>query len=300
MATDFDQPDLSGGRMTLSQWQGRAILLIFVDPRCPYSRDLLATLGRLPDEVLEGSPMPLLITTGSIEENRRLLGEHELPWPVLLQEEREVAAVYRVDGTPMGYLIDEDRLIASELAVGAGSLLWLAGIADRVRSEPPLGNEVTRWQGGDAKPQDGLAAGMLAPVFRLPRVGGGELALDEYRGRPVLLVFSDPTCHPCRDLAPKLQRIHRRSSGPQVLMVSRGGLCANEAQVAAQRLTFPIGLQRYWEVSRAYRMSAAPVGYLIDERGVIAAGVAVGAEAVLRLVDHPAARVGDRAELSAP
>jgi peroxiredoxin len=197
----------------------------------------------------------------------------------------------------MGYLLDEDRLTASRLAVGAGSLLWLAGVAERAGAERPLGNGVTRWQGGAPNNDRGLAAGMLAPVFRLPRLGGGEVSLEAYRGRPLLLVFSDPTCHPCRQLAPRLQRVHRRSTELQVLMVSRGDPAANRAQAAAQRLTFPIALQPHWETSRAYRLSAAPVGYLIDERGVIAANVAVGAEAVLRLVDHPLAQASGKQEL---
>jgi peroxiredoxin len=299
MATDFDLPELSGGRRTLSQWQGRAILLMFVDPRCPYSRELLAVLGGLPQDALDGGPMPLVITTGSLEENRRLVAEYRLRCPVLLQEEREVASVYQVDGTPMGYLINEDRLTASGLAVGARSLLWLAGIQGRASHDRPPTNSVTRWQGGDANAHRGLPARMLAPVFRLPRLDGRELTLSEYRGRPVLLVFSDPTCRPCRELAPRLQRVHRSSPGLQVLMVGRGDPASNRAQIAAQRLTFPIGLQRHWEVSRAYRMSAAPIGYLIDERGVIAADVAVGAEAVLRLADHPLVHANGRQELPA-
>src|SRR5439155_5677562 len=88
MATDFELPDLSGGRMTLSQWQGQQILLVFVDPRCPFSRELLAVLGTLSEDATDGRPMPLLVSSGSIEENRRLVAEYGLRGPVLLQEER--------------------------------------------------------------------------------------------------------------------------------------------------------------------------------------------------------------------
>src|SRR5206468_1918024 len=42
----------------------------------------------------------------------------------------------------------------------------------------------------------GLPAGTPAPAFRLPRLDGGEISLEEYRGRRVLLVFSDPHCGP--------------------------------------------------------------------------------------------------------
>src|SRR4051812_48329481 len=44
---DFDLPDLVGGRATLSRWLGRRLCLIFVDPRCPYSRALLPDLALL-------------------------------------------------------------------------------------------------------------------------------------------------------------------------------------------------------------------------------------------------------------
>src|SRR5689334_6239075 len=51
--------------------------------------------------------------------------------------------------------------------------------------------------------RSGLKAGDRAPEFRLPRLDGGELALEEFRGRSVLLVFSDPHCGPCNLLAPQ-------------------------------------------------------------------------------------------------
>src|ERR1051326_3819940 len=54
--------------------------------------------------------------------------------------------------------------------------------------------------------RNGLAPGTPAPAFRLPRVDGGELSLDDYHGRAVLLVFSDPECGPCDTIAPKLGR----------------------------------------------------------------------------------------------
>src|SRR6266481_8699071 len=54
--------------------------------------------------------------------------------------------------------------------------------------------------------RDGLKAGTSAPSFRLPRLDGGELALEELRGKRVLLVFSDPHCGPCQVLALELER----------------------------------------------------------------------------------------------
>jgi peroxiredoxin len=135
--------------------------------------------------------------------------------------------------------------------------------------------------------RDGLAPGTPAPDFRLPRVDGGELSLSEFRGRPVLLVFSDPNCGPCDALVPRLERL-ARTENVAVVMVSRGDLAANRAKVAQHRLTFPVGLQRHWEISREYAMFATPIGYWIDPEGVVAAPVAMGPDAILALLSEAA------------
>ena len=78
-----------------------------------------------PKEATSG-PYPIVVTTGDAEENRKLVEHYGIRCLVLLQEQMEVAAKYRAQGTPMGYRIDGAGRIASELAVGAEPLLRLA------------------------------------------------------------------------------------------------------------------------------------------------------------------------------
>jgi peroxiredoxin len=99
----------------------------------------------------------------------------------------------------------------------------------------------------------------------------------------VLLVFSDPACGPCNLLVPDLERLHRSAPDLQILMVSRGDPEANREKAREHGLTFPVVLQRQWEISRAYGMFATPIAFLIDERGIIAADVASGSDAILAL-----------------
>lgn len=132
--------------------------------------------------------------------------------------------------------------------------------------------------------RNGLAPGTPAPGFRLPRIDGGELSLEEYAGRRVLLVFSDPACGPCMQLAPRLEQLSRQTTDVNVIMVSRGDAEANRRKAAEHQLTFPIVLQQHWEISRQYAKFATPVAYLIDERGVITANVAVGVDPILALL----------------
>lgn len=140
--------------------------------------------------------------------------------------------------------------------------------------------------------RSGLTPGTAAPPFRLPRVDGGELSLEEYTGRRVLLVFSSPDCAPCDLLVPKLEQASRRSDAVTVLMVSRGDAEVNLRKIAEHGLTFRVVLQRSWEVSRAYAKFVTPMAYLIDERGVIVSNVAVGAEPILALLSGAVSDAG--------
>jgi hypothetical protein len=67
-------------------------------------------------------------------------------------------------------------------------------------------------------------------------------------------------------------------------MVSRSGREANLAKVQQHGLTFPIVLQRQWEISRAFNKFATPIAYLIDEDGLIASELALGPNAILQLL----------------
>jgi peroxiredoxin len=129
----------------------------------------------------------------------------------------------------------------------------------------------------------GLAVGTVAPAFKLPTIDGGELALGDYAGRRVLLVFSDPACVPCIELLPRLHAAARLSNLP-VIVISRGGADANRRALAECGVTFPVALQANWEISRLYANFATPVAYLIDQHGRIASGVAEGATAILALL----------------
>ena len=107
----------------------------------------------------------------------------------------------------------------------------------------------------------------------------------------MLLVFSDPACGPCDTLAPELEQLSRRPGGPQVIMISRGAADVNRTKMREHGVTFPVVLQRQWEVSRVYGMFATPIAYLVDERGVIAADVAVGVDSIVNMLSPASSRV---------
>jgi len=293
-APEFELPDLNGRNRKLSEFRGRDILLLFFNPGCGFCTKMAADLAALPTDGSGGRAVPIVVTTGDADANRTLVEQHGIKCVVLLQKQMEVAGQYRAQGTPMGYRIDAAGRIASELAVGAEPLLKLAG----AKSADQPGNAGSGRRKGHAHHEpdpslarsrlnrNGLTAGTAAPEFRLPRIDGQELALDELRGGRVLLVFSDPECGPCDELAPRLQELHDDDTGLQVLMISRRDAEATRAKAAKLGLTFPIVMQKQWELSMKYGMFATPIGYLIDEQGILASNVAVGVEPILALADN--------------
>jgi peroxiredoxin len=146
---------------------------------------------------------------------------------------------------------------------------------------------LNRWMVFSGTGGSGLKAGTRAPVFLLPDLQGRMVSLEEYRGRRVLLVFSDPQCGPCDELAPHLVRLHREyaNNGLGVILVGRGNAEENHRKAEQHGFEFPVLLQdRKWKVSKEYRILATPVAFLIGEDGVIARDAAVGRDAILALV----------------
>jgi peroxiredoxin len=295
LAPDFELPDLGGARHKLSEFRDKNLLLIFFNPNCGFCTKMAPDLAALPADGSGDRAIPVVVTTGDPVENRKLVAQYGIRCLVLLQVEMEIASKFHAQGTPMGYRIDGTGRIASELALGAEPLLQLAAeisprpneLAAPSNGSAPHDDKDYRSLAGSRLNRSGLTAGVLAPDFRLPRIDGGDLSLADLRGGKVLLVFSDPDCGPCDELAPQLQELHLQRPDMQVLVVSRRDVEATRAKATGLGLSFPVVVQKQWEISLLYAMFATPVGYLIDEQGILASDVAVGVGPILALAGEP-------------
>lgn len=303
LAPDFELPDLQGVPHKLSEFRGQDRLLIFFNPGCGFCTEMAADLAAIPLDGAAGRAIPIVVTTGDADENRKLVEKYGIRCVVLVQKQMEVASRFRADGTPMGYRIDASGRIASDLAVGAAPLLELAvpkaQLVDSGHDTGPKHKHPDPSLARSRINRSGLKAGAVAPEFRLPRIDGGVLALADLSGRRVLLVFSDPECGPCDELAPRLEELHRERPDLRIIVVSRRDADATRAKADSLGLTYPIVMQQQWEVSLKYGMFATPIGYLIDEQGILASNVAVGTEPILALIASPMAASAAESEPSA-
>jgi peroxiredoxin len=288
---EFTLPDL-GGRMTSRQdLRGRRVLLVHWNPGCGYCGLIAPDLALLQADLARRRVSLVFVSNGDVTANRKLVEEHGLSCQVLLQGDRGRLDAFRDVGTPAAYLLDEQGRIAEPLAIGAEAVpLLVRGVAKAASSRRRLPGDKPLSE--SALVRDGLKAGTPAPLFQLPEINGGLVSLEAHRGRQVLLVFTDPHCEPCEDLAPHLVHLHEQRGDLDLVLVTRGQLEENRQKAKKHGFRFPVGLQDQWKLSKQYGIFATPVAFLIDESGLIAREVACGVESILNLAKRSGARHG--------
>ncbi len=161
-------------------------------------------------------------------------------------------------------------------------LLRIDAIDNRLASGAPMTEPAPV---SDATPQPGLPVGTPAPGFRLDGIYGESQTLDALlaAGKPVMLIFSSPTCGPCTALMPDIgqwQRTH--ADKVTVAVIGQGDAAANQAKSVEHGLTNVL-LQNNGEVSGAYQAKGTPTAVLITADGSIASPVAAGADSIRTL-----------------
>jgi peroxiredoxin len=289
---DFSLTSLDGQRVGLETFAGRRALLVHWDPGCGFCRQIAPQLAELAGGLAAQQTELVLVSHGDEEANRALTAAHRLEATTLLQRDDELAVAFDGLGTPCAYLVDERGRVAKPLAVGANEVPKLAAHA---AARKALGTE--RPLSESHLVRNGITPGTVAPSFTAPAVGGGTVALDDFRGRRLLLVFSDPHCGPCNELLPRLADLHRghEDNGLAIAMISRGEEADNRTKVEAHGVSFPVGIQPGWNISKTYGIFETPVAFLIDEQGRVARQVSRGRDAVLELAHDAMAQVPELA-----
>ena len=114
--------------------------------------------------------------------------------------------------------------------------------------------------------------GAAAQNFTLTTVDGKTVTLDQYRGKPVWLVFGASWCAACQAEVTDIQAAYEKYA-PQGLVVL--GVNINEGQDAvrsyASRVgtTYPVGADDQSAIADAYRVSAIPAHFVVDRKGVL-------------------------------
>ena len=114
--------------------------------------------------------------------------------------------------------------------------------------------------------------GQAAADFSLPTLAGSNLSLTAYQGQEVLLHFWATWCKPCVKEMPEIEAAHRalKEKGLAVIAVNVG-----EEREAVARFTdthgftFPVALDKNWDVASEYNIIGLPVSVFIGRDGRI-------------------------------
>ena len=117
----------------------------------------------------------------------------------------------------------------------------------------------------------GPKVGEIAPVFTLPKLTGGDIAIGTATGRTQLLFFLSPTCPVCKKLLPVLRSLsqHERAT-VDVLLASDGDFEEHSRFYQREKLApFPYVLST--DLGMAFRISKLPYAVVIGPTGLISA-----------------------------
>jgi len=278
-APEFSLPDLDGETVSLTALRaaGKPVMVLFTDPGCGPCTALMPEVAQWRRDHAGAFTMAL-VSRGSRDANLARAEAHGLG-RMLLQEQREVAARYRMEGTPAAVLVRPNGTIGSSPAFGADAIRALVTMTT---TQPALAHQ----NGGVPSRPAGLAIGTPAPELSLPDLTGTTRTLSDHAGSPVLVLFWNPGCGFCNRMLDDLKAWEATAGpeAPKVLVVSRGTVEANEAL----GLRSTVVLDQDFATGRAFGSGGTPSAVLIDADGKVAAGVAVGAAAVFALANQGA------------
>jgi peroxiredoxin/uncharacterized membrane protein YphA (DoxX/SURF4 family) len=175
--------------------------------------------------------------------------------------------------------------LVAGVAVVAAALAGL-GLLYFARTSRKLRRELAK--ASAALEPTGLRVGDEAPAFELLDLTGATVGLDALRvaGHPLVLLFATPTCGPCTELLPQLERWSVTLS-EQLDFAVIESLVPDASVLTArfgQRSNLVVMTEGDLGVAAEYGVSQTPTAFLIDPDGRVATAATVGAAAIERLV----------------
>jgi len=122
-APDFELDSFDGRNVSLSQYQGRVVVLEWFSPDCPFSKyhyETKSTMVDLAKKYKGKEVVWLAVNSASAttpKANREFAQKHKLPYPILDDRSGRVGRLYGARTTPHVFVIDKDGFVAYSGAI---------------------------------------------------------------------------------------------------------------------------------------------------------------------------------------
>lgn len=116
-APDFTLPCVAGGEVSLHDFAGRRVFLVFTQSGCKPCHRVVPELNKLQRG---GDVQVLVVNNGELEATRQWAGEAGVCFPVLVQQQFSISKRYEMYATPFAFLIDERSVITSKGIINNG------------------------------------------------------------------------------------------------------------------------------------------------------------------------------------
>ncbi len=257
-APDRTFTDLQGNEVSVSDYRGRDLLLIFGSTWCSYTQAKIPLFQSL-HSAYGGTDLDILfVYVGQDDVTARDHVETEgITYDVVVDPEGRSVGRYMISGIPHGIYLDPEGVIQYSGSI-EGEI-----IEQLVETGEPYAPAVEEF---------GPVAGVEAPNFTLTDLNGETVTLDTMRGREVLLVFGTSWCGYTQQAIPFFQRMHEEygSDDFEVVFVYVGEDAATAADNAVLNgATYTVLADPARTASDLYRISPVPWTFYIDAEGVI-------------------------------
>jgi len=113
-APDFTLPSASGGEISLHDYAGRKVLMVFTQTGCGPCGEIVPELNRVQRDGVQ----VLVVNRGNLAETSAWAAKSGARCPVLAQEGLDLARRYEVFATPFAFLVSQRGVIVSKGIVG--------------------------------------------------------------------------------------------------------------------------------------------------------------------------------------
>jgi methylamine dehydrogenase accessory protein MauD len=110
-APDFTLPSAAGPDVSLREFAGRRVLLVFTQTGCGPCQAVLPELNRVQ---ADGELQVVVVNHGEPEPTREWAAAADARFPVLVQETYQVSRSFQVYATPFAFLIDEAGVVRAK------------------------------------------------------------------------------------------------------------------------------------------------------------------------------------------